>query len=164
MRHRTWILDASPLIVTHKAGFGHLLARAGFRIIIPREVAEEVLGGPLGDPAREWLSAPEISAWICPAARLDDRVTNLNLGRGETAVLSLAIGLENSEAIIDDSVARTAARHLGISLRGTLGVLIVLQRQGLIASLPSAIDAIRAAGLYLDEATVRRALELAKSE
>lgn len=46
------------------------------------------------------------------------------LGRGELAVLTLAAQYVGAEALLDDALARTEARRLGIKVRGTVGVLV----------------------------------------
>ena len=52
------------------------------------------------------------------------------LGPGETEVLALAQTLPNPLILVDDEVARTEARRLGLSLRGTVGVLVQAYRHG----------------------------------
>ena len=62
-------------------------------------------------------------------------------------------------AIIDDQAARKCARSFSIPLKGTLAVMILAKKQGLI---PSAVDAMRslqAAGLRVDEEVIRIALK-----
>jgi len=57
-------------------------------------------------------------------------------------------------AILDDKAARRAARTLGIPVIGTLGLLAAAVRSKLLPSLPDAIEAVRASGLYVDPALV----------
>lgn len=55
--------------------------------------------------------------------------------------------------------ARRTAHALGVPLAGTLGLIVAAAQAKLIPSLPAAIQAVRAGGLYVDPATVSRLLE-----
>jgi predicted nucleic acid-binding protein len=87
----------------------------------------------------------------------DPDVLEWGLGKGETAVLTLARA-RAAVAILDDAEARAAARAFGIRVMGTLGVVLLARRDGRIASASQVLRALRRAGLHLDEALLRDAL------
>ena len=101
------VVNASPLITLAKVGRLDLLTRGGQQLVVPTQVADEVLAGPERDPARLALEggfgAPFHSAVI------DPEVLGWSLGAGESAVLSAARSM-GAIAILDDQDARTAAR------------------------------------------------------
>ena len=150
-----WVLNASPLISLARIGYHRLLLDIPAQVVLPLAVAEEIAAGPEGDPARlavasglfpiaASLSAEEIVAW--------------DLGKGETAVLSYALGHEGWTAVLDDQAARRCARSFAIPLRGTLGIVILAKMQGLIPSAAQVLRALRDAGLRLDARLLRDAL------
>lgn len=58
---------------------------------------------------------------------------DLNLGRGESEVITLAYET-NIKALIDDLKARKAAEDLGLSISGSIGILLKAEKSGLIKS------------------------------
>jgi len=54
------------------------------------------------------------------------------LGPGESSVLALANKHPGMEAIIDDLAGRKCAAYLKIPVRGTLGIVLVLKKRGVI--------------------------------
>src|SRR3954451_745168 len=66
--------------------------------------------------------------------------------------------------VLDDAAARRCARSLRIPLIGTLGAILRAKRLGLIASAAEAVVALRAAGLRLDDDTIRISLQRAVGE
>jgi len=151
-----WVLNASPVICLARAGYEHLLVNPTGQALLPMAVAEEIQAGPPNDPARLLLEtgifliiptteAPEVLAW--------------DLGRGETAVLSYAYLNSGFTAIIDDLAARKCARSLQIAHKGTLAVIIMAKKQGLIPSAAEVLHKLLAVGLRLDEPLIRSALK-----
>ncbi|GAG57371.1 unnamed protein product [marine sediment metagenome] len=58
-------------------------------------------------------------------------VANWNLGQGESEVITLAIE-EGSTAVLDDLQARKCATVLNVKLMGTLGLLLLSKRKGVV--------------------------------
>jgi predicted nucleic acid-binding protein len=151
-----WVVNASPIICLAKAGYTDLLWKLADEIIVPQSVAEEIQAGHLGDPAEQILATgkfpvaeilvmPEILAW--------------DLGKGETAVLSYALANPTWTAIIDDQAARKCARSFSIPLKGTLAVVILAKKRGLVGSAADVMRSLQAAGLRLDDDVIRIALK-----
>ena len=155
-----WVVNAAPLIFLGKIGHLDLLERLAGNVMIPSGVAREVRRGPPSDPARQWLEgsarrlirrtrsvSPVIAAW--------------DLGLGESQVLHLTLGRAGSEAILDDRAARECAAALGVGFRGTISVLGLAKRRGLIPALRPLLDGLVAKGFYIARPILDRALELA---
>lgn len=78
----------------------------------------------------------------------------------------LALALEESgrTAVLDDAAARRCARSLGVATLGTLAVVLRAKQAGLIPSASQVAVALMEAGLRLDEATLKKALERGAAE
>jgi predicted nucleic acid-binding protein len=158
----SWILNASPVITMAKAGYLHLFDELAAKLLIPEPVAREILAAPPSDPARKALE----SGWgdrISPR-EVPSTVLEWGLGSGESGVLALSLENPGCTAVLDDAAARRCARALRIPLIGTLGAILRAKRLGLIASAAQAVVALRAAGLRLDDATIRISLQRAVGE
>jgi predicted nucleic acid-binding protein len=155
------VVNASPLIVLARAGLLDVLPGVFASVVTPAAVRAEIAAGPADDPARLLLPA---CVWLREAA-IQPPLPPLavwQLGAGESEVLEFARLHPGTTAVVDDRAARRAAETLGVPVCGTLGVLALATRGGLVPSFPAAIEAVRRAGLYLDEGvvtTVARALE-----
>ena len=64
----------------------------------------------------------------------------------------------NARAVIDDGEARSAARVLGVPTIGTLGVILLCRKAGLIGSAGEVLRAIRGVGFHIDDRVLRDAL------
>jgi len=157
---RQWVVDASPIILLAKADSLHLLPACTDQILIPQVVAEEVRRAGDDDPARQWLETGGES-WVDPAGEIAPEVAAWDLGRGERHVLSWALKREGWTAVVDDGAARRCAEALGVSVIGTLGVLLVAKREGALDAVRPVVSALVRGGLHVDEALIERVLELA---
>jgi predicted nucleic acid-binding protein len=99
-------------------------------LVVPQAVADEIVAGSENDAARLAIEAemfrlaeqeeptPELAAW--------------DLGSGETAVLSYALANPGWTAILDDGAARKCAVTFGIDVKGSLAIVILAKKRGLI--------------------------------
>lgn len=157
------MVDASPLIVLGKLGQLDLLRSLRAEVVVPEAVVREVCAGPADDPARGVLEAEGLGRRQ-PAADIDAVVATWDLGPGESAVLTCVRRGTGDEAILDDRAARNCARALGLPVRGTLGVLLLAKRKGLVGPLRPLLDRALDAGLRLDDRTAADVLRLAGEE
>ncbi len=152
-----WVVNASPVIALAKIERLHLLGDLCRELLIPEAVAAEILAGPPSDPARQALER----GWEPTAAvgQIAPELLEWGLGAGETAVLALAMERRPATAVLDDAMARTAAKALGIEVIGTLGVVLRAKRRAVIPSTADVLKSLCAAGQWLDDSVVRAALE-----
>ena len=149
-----WVVDASPLIILGQAGKLELLERLSERLVVPAAVAEEVLAGP-EDAAHRALR----TGWgEQRLADVPEAVAEWSLGQGESAVIALALEL-GATAVLDDRSARRCARAFGVSVIGTLGVILRAKRCGLVDAAAPIIRSVLDAGLFYEDEGVRRLLE-----
>lgn len=150
-----WVVNASPLISLARIEQLALLEAPNRTLLIPEAVAREVLAGPAADPARRALEAG--FGGTPTTTTTDLRVVEWGLGAGETGVLSHAMSI-GATAVLDDGKARAAARVLGVNLIGTLGIVLNARRKGRIDSAAAVLQALRNAGMRLDDVTIAEAL------
>jgi predicted nucleic acid-binding protein len=125
-----------------------LLRELYAEVIVPAAVATEV--------SRHL--AVELNAGL---TALVDRIESDLGGRGEAEVIAIALELESAVVLIDERAARTYALSQGLRVLGTVGVVLHAKRRGLIERAPPLLDDLRARGFWLDDATYRRARDLA---
>jgi uncharacterized protein len=75
-------------------------------------------------------------------------------------VLAWALSKPGTVAVLDDQKARTHAGSLGISVIGTLGIVLRAKRQGVISQARPIVQDLIARGMYLSRAVTERALAL----
>lgn len=156
---RRVIINASPLIFLSRASRVDLLRVVADEVLVPAPVAEEVARRGPGDPSARAVSE---TGWlvVVQAAASDPRVLAWDLGPGESAVLTLALERPGLEVVIDDLAGRRCAQALGIPVRGTLGIVLLGKRRGLIEQARPVVDELRAMGMHLSDAVADRALAL----
>jgi predicted nucleic acid-binding protein len=144
------VFNASPIIVLAKADLLDRLLPLGNEIWIPQAVFHEVsaVKNP-ADPARKWLT--DQSKLIHDPTPISPFVMAWDLGDGESAVLSLTESLRDAFAVLDDQAARHCAQAMGLKSIGTLGLILLAKRKGLITSARKALNDVIDAGLFISK-------------
>jgi predicted nucleic acid-binding protein len=153
------VADAGPLIYLSSLGHLDLLRSLHDQVLIPEQVWAEVVERGAGLPgstevaAAHWLQRhrvdPSDPIMLGLAAALD---------MGEAAAISLATLHRADLLLIDERRGRAAARRLGITVQGTLGVLVRAKRARLILDVRSALGRLRAVGFRIDSAIEQQVL------
>jgi predicted nucleic acid-binding protein len=75
----------------------------------------------------------------------------------------MALGLEHVDRVVllDDTLARRVARAAGLSVRGTLGLLLDAKQRGIVPRIEPLVDALGAAGMWISPEIRSRILALA---
>ncbi len=144
------VVNASPLICLSRAGLVDLLRQAAKTIIVPAAVAREILAR---GPSDVTANAVATATWMKQAddIAIPSNVLAWDLGAGESSVLAWALSHPGTPAIIDDLQGRRCAESLGITLRGTVGLVLRARRSGLIDSARAALERLRRGGMYLSD-------------
>ena len=83
--------------------------------------------------------------------QINSHVAAWDLGQGESEVLSLALQKgAGTKVVLDDLQARKCAKLLDIGLIGSVGLLVMANRLGVINSLNPEINKLREVGLRVD--------------
>jgi predicted nucleic acid-binding protein len=153
------VVNASPLIFLSKAGLIHFLQQAAPDIVIPETVAWEIgRRGEKDRTAQTVANTPWLTRVETPL--IPPLIQSWDLGPGESAVLAYAVVHPGVVAIIDDGAGRRCAETLGIPLLGTLGLVMIAKKRGLIAVARPVIALLKQHGMFLSESTIDRAMRL----
>ncbi|WKN43335.1 DUF3368 domain-containing protein [Tunicatimonas pelagia] len=101
----------------------------------------------------EWIQVKEIK----DSER--QRILELDLDKGEAS--SIALELEHTGALllIDEKKGRRVAKGLGLTVTGTLGVLIRARVNGQLSSLKDEIDKLKQVEFRKSEGLVQQIIE-----
>lgn len=150
MRIERVVVNASPLICLCKSGLSTILPSLFNEIVVPAPVYEEITVKGDIEPDLLRLSASnslkKVSGIIIPAS-----ITAWDLGDGESSVLAFAVENPGFYAVIDDLEARRCAIASGCSYTGTIGMILLAKRRGLIVSVSDCLFKLRNAGLWLSD-------------
>jgi predicted nucleic acid-binding protein len=110
-----------------------LLAALFQKVILPTAVQRELDDRDTPPSVRDWIANPP--AWVevreTPARYSDDESLK-GLDDGEQAAIALAAALSADLLLMDDREGVMVARSKGLAVTGTLGVLGLAARRGLV--------------------------------
>ncbi len=152
------VIDASPLIFLTKAGKLDLLQQVvNTEVVVPVAVETEIQQYGETDVTVQALAQIH---WLVVVATppVPSVIQSYNLGAGESAVLTWSYVNPNTEAILDDLAARRCASALGISVRGTLGLVLTAKQRGIIPAAKPILEQLRQSGMYLSGNVMNQAL------
>lgn len=133
----SWVANASPLILLGRINRLDLMERLAPKIIVP----DAVIG--------------EMPDAIVPAS-----VERWDLGSGESQVI--AHGLAGARwAVLDDLAARRCATAHGMTVIGTLGIVLRSKQRGSIDRAKPWITKLIDAGMFVDRELLDRILAIA---
>ena len=78
---------------------------------------------------------------------------------GETAVLSFALEHPGWIAVLDDGAARKCAITFDVKVKGSLAIVILAKKRGLIPQAKQILHTMQEVGLRLDERTIHQVLK-----
>ncbi len=155
------VSDTTPLSELAKVNQLTLLREIYGRVVIPRQVYEEVLAGThpavTTVPLQNWIEVVPVKK---PQNVLNIQVVT-KLGLGECAALVLAEELGANLLLIDDLEARREALRRNLVITGTVGTLIIAKQRGLISSVKVVLDNLTANGTWISRAVYQNALTAA---
>jgi predicted nucleic acid-binding protein len=151
--------NASPLIFLSRAGLVDFLQLEGNQIVVPKPVAKEIQRRGSDDPT---VQAIEKTNWLCVVEPppIPDTIRAWDLGVGETSVLARGSHNPGTVIIVDDLAARRCAASHGISVRGTLGLVLTAKKRGMIPEARPVLEKLRQSGMYLSDRILNQALAL----
>lgn len=138
---RKVIVNSTPLIVL--CGIG--------KLNILKEMYEEII-------------IPSVGAWVHVEQIKDHgekKMYKAKLHDGEVEVMILAQERNADLVILDDNVAKKTAKYLGLTVTGTLGVLVKAKRQGIIEEVRPLLSEMRQNSFYVSKTVESMVLEQA---
>jgi predicted nucleic acid-binding protein len=142
------ISDTSSLIALTNIGELELLKKVYEEVVITPEIGEEY-----GLETPDWIRIEKI----------EDiqkfKLLNLELDKGESSGITLALENESSLLIIDEKKGRGIAKKLGIKITGILGVMIRAKEIGVINRVKPLIEKLEKVDFRMSERLKNQILE-----
>lgn len=151
------VINASPLIFLAKLGIIDVLPRLFKEFVIPQGVRSEVARGR--DEAADWINENG-GQYIKDVGPVPDIIMAWDLGLGESQVLAFSKKHANFIAGIDDKAARNCAKSLNLDIIGTIGLILLAQRQKSIDDATPFLLRLREFGYRIENDLFRHALDL----
>ena len=155
--NENWALNASPIILLGKADLLKTVSPLAKVWIIPEGVIREV---EAKRPIEPYLSEISYSSEVVQenASKIHSSIAAWDLGQGESEVLTLGLVKPKTGVVLDDLQARKCATLFDIPLIGSLGLIVLAKRKGLLNMAKPAIEQLISVGLYIDSAMLTRIL------
>jgi predicted nucleic acid-binding protein len=155
---RLGCVDASVCIALETINQLSLLPTLFSTVLLPEGVLIELMQGRNLDGA--WLVIREKRVEIVRTRDIATPDLPSVLHRGEREVIALA-AQRHGVALLDDGKARRTARALGLSVYGTVALLLAGKHRGYIGEVRPYLEQLQDHGFRLDGRLIVRALELA---
>lgn len=153
------VSNSSPIIHLAKIGKLSLLREYFNTIMVPESVFKECVAE--GKDRKE-VEAIKKAEWIRVAEVQDKKLVKLlqsSLDDGESEAIALSLESGADLILLDDSDAREKARIYGLTVTGTLGVLLRAKKDRKISSLKENIIKLRESGFWVSDFVEERLLE-----
>ena len=129
---KTIISDTSCFIILSNIGELNLLQKVYGQIITTIEIATE-----FGEQLPDWVSIHQVTD------KYRQQLLEMQIDKGESSAISLALETPNCTIILDDYKARKIADQLGLHFTGTIGVIVKAKLNGIIPSIKPILSKIR---------------------
>jgi hypothetical protein len=145
------IADTSCFILLDKIGELHLLQKVYGEIYTTKEIADEY-----EKPLPDWVLVKEVQDLV------RQEILCLQIDRGESSAIALALETPDCLLILDDAKARKIAYLLHLRMTGTLGVLLKAKQMGFVPSIKPLLEKIQQTNFRLSVSVLAEALIVAK--
>lgn len=129
---KTIISDTSCLIILSKIGELNLLKEVYGNISTTSDIAAE-----FGEELPYWIEIQQVKDLH------KQQLLEMQIDKGESSAIALALETESSFVILDDHKARQIAERLGINYAGTIGIIIKAKISGIIPSIKPILEKIK---------------------
>jgi predicted nucleic acid-binding protein len=155
-----FICNTSPFQYLHQIGQLDLLHALTKGVVVPPAVVAELdAGRSLG------FDVPDLRSlrWVTLRTPASAPALPLaaDLGKGESAVLALALEASDPLVILDDGLGRRAAELLRIPFTGTLGILLDAKKAGMITAITPMLNHLDSLRFRLSAATRAAVMRIA---
>ncbi|MGB1243625.1 MAG: DUF3368 domain-containing protein [Chitinophagales bacterium] len=140
MLERIIIADASCLIALTNIDELEVLQKVYEEITITPEVKEEY-----GDSLPDWIVIEEV------LEKEKIALLELQLDKGESSAIALALEKENSLLLIDERKGRAIAKRMGVAITGILGVIIKAKEIGVVEKVKPFIEKLESVEFRISE-------------
>ncbi len=145
--------NSTPLIYLAKMGELQLLKNLFTEIIVADKVFEEVVVQGAGKPGSgevrnaDWIKRRSVTDWAAVQRLRDDEL----LDAGESETLVLVGEIKADLTLLDDRKARRVAANMKVKRIGTIALILMAYKKGLIADLPTMLKKARHKAFRINE-------------
>ena len=149
--HKTIISDTSCFIILTNINELDILHKVYQKILTTQEIAIEY-----GEALPDWVEIVTLKD------KYRQQLLEMQLDKGESSAIALALETPDSTVILDDYKARKIAHQLGIIYTGTIGVIIKAKLKEIIPSIKPLLEKIKQTDFRLSSEIEFLALKEAK--
>lgn len=128
----TIISDANCFIVLTNIGELELLKKVYGQVVTTPDIATEY-----AEPLPDWVSI------VAVKDKSKQLLLELQIDKGESSAIALALEITGSTIILDDYKARRIAEQLGLKYIGTIGIIVKAKLNGIISSIKPLLEKIK---------------------
>jgi|SRR5690606_6288377 len=153
------ISNTTPIISFLKINKLLILKELYQKIIIPKEVFNEIEAGK----EKEYYTDLSKIDWI-QIEKIENKKSLsyfLDLDKGEAEAIVLAVEQEADLIILDENLGRFYAKHAGLKVTGTIGILLKAKQMNLIPEIKPLLFELKAKEVWLSDKFIEEILNLA---
>ncbi len=157
------VSDTTPIISLRKAGKLNLLKELFGEVFIPRAVYCEITCNPATDEKEitaiadnQFLRVIEVENQLAVYLLREQ----MKLGAGESEAIVLAESIQADLMLIDEKKARRITKEMGISITGTIGLLLCAKNAGYIINIKPILDKMTEQKFHISDRLYNEELEL----
>lgn len=149
------VADAGPLHYLVLVDCASALEKLFDRVFVPYAVRDELLHGSAPEKVKNWISTSK--PWL-EFRQVTDLQPIHGLHGGEVEAIQLALRIRAAGVLMDDMDGRHAARELGLTVIGTIGLLERAAEEKLI-NLADAVAKLRQTNFFISPELLDAALD-----
>ncbi|MFB8791544.1 MAG: DUF3368 domain-containing protein [Potamolinea sp.] len=155
------VSNTTPLSELAKIDRLDLLQTLFTKILIPPAVYTELTTGnhpaTTAIPAATWIETRVVNQ----AERIEQLLQTPGLDRGECAAIALAQELNADRLLMDERAGRRLAQQLGLPVIGTIGILLLAKRLGILNEITPLLNDLIDQGKWMSSTFYRQVLQMA---
>ena len=154
---RRVVVNTTPLIALSGIGKLNILKDMYGEIFIPKAVYDEVKLEPAYSEVNsslDWINVVDIDNNVYA------KMFSTRLHAGEVEAIMYAIDTKADLIVLDDKLARKTAKYMGLTVTGTLGVVIKAKEIGYIEAVKPIMNMLIQNGLYISADVQKMVLDM----
>lgn len=153
------VSDTSPIICLIRLKRINLLNQLFGQVIIPKAVYDEVIIlETFGEDLTGFINAKWLQLQDPQNSKMLNELGKL-LDSGEISAIALAKELKVKYLLIDEKRGRKIASEKGLIVIGTIGILLMAKKKGLIRKIKPYLEKLKKAGFWIDKKLYKKITE-----
>ncbi|HCL57520.1 MAG TPA: DUF3368 domain-containing protein [Spirochaetia bacterium] len=154
------VINASPIISLCKIGVENILFELFEKVFITDEVIGEIDSKPgrMSNFIKDSIAIGKLKKYsVAKKSMIDDLYGKMH--KGELSVVIAGLELQADYVIIDEIAARNFAESLSLNPIGTIGLLRIAKKKGLIQSVKPFLMELREKGMWLSKQIIEKIIK-----